>query len=205
MKLYSYVVARDYGFAPNPFYGVCTLATCKPKIRRNASIGDWVIGTGSSPKGQKGYLVYCMHITETMTFNEYWADVRFQKKKPNLRGSNKQAFGDNIYFMNEVGQWQQMDSHHSYKCGLPNPQNIRRDTQVDRVLLSTDYSYWGCCGPQIPQIFRNYNGCDICCAFQNHKCCFPDELIKAFVAWYRSLQLNRFLGAPSDWLRDHKH
>jgi hypothetical protein len=41
-------VARDYGFAPNPFFGVCTLATCKPKIRKAAAIGDWVVGTGSS-------------------------------------------------------------------------------------------------------------------------------------------------------------
>lgn len=30
-KGYSYVVARDFGFAPNPFNGFLTLATCKPK------------------------------------------------------------------------------------------------------------------------------------------------------------------------------
>src|SRR5712692_10528871 len=47
VKLYSYVVARDYGFAPNPFFGFCTLATCKPEIRKAAAIDDWVIGTGS--------------------------------------------------------------------------------------------------------------------------------------------------------------
>ena len=34
MKLFSYVVARDFAFAPNPFHGYCTLATCKPIIRR---------------------------------------------------------------------------------------------------------------------------------------------------------------------------
>ncbi|MFH1865797.1 MAG: hypothetical protein ABIK85_07930, partial [Candidatus Eisenbacteria bacterium] len=39
MRLFSYIVARDYGFAPNPFCGVCTLATCKPKIRESASVG----------------------------------------------------------------------------------------------------------------------------------------------------------------------
>lgn len=44
LKLYSYVVARDFGFAPNPFHGYCTLATCKPDIRATASVGDWVIG-----------------------------------------------------------------------------------------------------------------------------------------------------------------
>ena len=41
-RIHSYVVRYDSGFAPNPFYGYCTLATCKPNIRRSADIGDWV-------------------------------------------------------------------------------------------------------------------------------------------------------------------
>ena len=36
VRLYSYVFDHDYGFAPNPFHGVCTLATCKPSIREHA-------------------------------------------------------------------------------------------------------------------------------------------------------------------------
>jgi len=40
-ELHSYVVARDYGFAPNPFFGFCTLATCKPRLRSVAQVGDW--------------------------------------------------------------------------------------------------------------------------------------------------------------------
>ena len=117
--MFSYVVARDYGFAPNPFFGVCTLATCKPRVRKTAAIGDWVIGTGSAKRGRQGYLVYAMRVAEALTFNEYWADPRFQQKKPNLRGSLKQAFGDNIYFRDESEQWNQLDSHHSYQGGCP--------------------------------------------------------------------------------------
>ena len=41
MNLYSYVITRDYGFAPNPFWNICTLATCKPQIREHALKGDW--------------------------------------------------------------------------------------------------------------------------------------------------------------------
>jgi hypothetical protein len=47
-NVYVYVVDRDFGFAPNPFYGVLTLATCKPRIRSVASMGDWVIGVGGA-------------------------------------------------------------------------------------------------------------------------------------------------------------
>ena len=79
MKLYSYVVATDCGFAPNPFYDFCTLATCKPDIRERATVGDWVIGTGSGAKEKQrnGYLVFAMRVTETMSFDEYWKDIRF--------------------------------------------------------------------------------------------------------------------------------
>ena len=198
VKLFSYVVARDYGFAPNPFFGICTLATCKPRIRRTASIGDWIIGTGSHQRGRRGHLVYVMCVTEIMTFNEYWENERFRRKKPNLRGSVKQGFGDNIYFQNDAGQWQQQDSHHSYKDGVPNPHNIENDTQTDRVLLGKNYTYWGGSGPEIPQEFRNYNGIDIC-AKRNHKCRFPEDLINDFLAWFRSLGANGYLSAPLDW------
>ncbi len=198
VKLFSYVVARDYGFAPNPFFGVCTLATCKPRIRKAASVGDWIVGTGSKPKGRQRYLVYVMRVTETMTFNKYWKDERFRRKKPNLRGSMKQAFGDNIYFQDETGEWQQQDSHHSYQGGMPNPHNITNDTQTDRVLLSTEYAYWGGSGPEMPQRFSDDYGFDIF-ALRNHKCRFSKELVNDFLNWFHTLDASGYLGEPLDW------
>ena len=44
MKLFSYIITHDIGFAPNPFFGYCTLANCKPVIRRTSKIGDWIVG-----------------------------------------------------------------------------------------------------------------------------------------------------------------
>ncbi len=200
MRLFSYVVARDYGFAPNPFYGVCTMATCKPRIRKAAALGDWVVGTGSSACGRQGFLVYAMRITEAMTFNEYCADPRFRRKKPNLRGSKKQAFGDNIYFKDDGNQWHQEDSHHSYQDGAPNPHNIQNDTQTDRVLAGAEYAYWGGSGPKIPHRFRNFDGMDIC-ARRNHKSEFPPGLVDEFVTWFRALDVHGYLGEPLDWPR----
>ena len=198
MRLFSYVVARDYGFAPNPFFGVCTLATCKPRVRKTAAIGDWVIGTGSAKRGRQGYLVYAMRVAEALTFNEYWADPRFQQKKPNLRGSLKQAFGDNIYFRDESEQWNQLDSHHSYQGGAQNPHNIWNDTQTDRVLIGIKYAYWCGGGPKIDEAFRNYDGQDIC-AGRNHRSNFPPGLVDGFITWIRSLGAHGYLGDPLDW------
>lgn len=200
MKLFSYVIARDYGFAPNPFSDRCTLATCKPMIRKAANIGDWVVGTGSAECKRKGFLVYAMCVTETMTFNQYWESPRFQQKKPNLRGSIKQAFGDNIYWRDAKGRWHQQDSHHSYAGGMPNPHNIKNDTQVDRILVSEDYAYWGGSGPEIPEKFRNWRGIDICSG-RGHKNQFPDGLVEAFIVWFRSLGASRYQGEPLEWSR----
>ena len=198
MRLFSYVVARDYGFAPNPFFGACTLATCKPGIRKHAFVGDWIIGTGSKTKDRQRHLVYAMRVTEVMTFDEYWEDMRFQRKKPSLKGSLKQAFGDNIYFQDGQGNWQQMDSHHSYEDGRPNQYNIVNDTQTDRVLLSTEYVYWGGSGPAIPQRFCDPNGSNVC-ANRGYKCNFPDQLVSELVTWLCALGKHGYLGTPLDW------
>lgn len=203
MKLFSYVIAYDFGFAPNPFYGFCTLATCKPKIRKGAEIGDWIIGTGCSGNGKvqdrRSFLVYAMRVTEVMTFSEYWNDPRFHSKRPNLKGSLKQSYGDNIYFKNEAGDWHQQDSHHSHEEGEQNCDNIRHDTQTDRVLISNDYVYWGGEGPKIPEKFLNYNGEDIRKKGSSHKNKFSPELVEEFIKWLHSLGLKGYMGEPLDW------
>ena len=43
-RLFTYVITEDGGFAPNPFHGVLTLNCCKPEIRKQAEVGDWVAG-----------------------------------------------------------------------------------------------------------------------------------------------------------------
>ena len=84
-KLYSYIVTHDSGFAPNPFHEYCTLACCKPVIRRCAQEGDYVIGLApKDPANQATKVVYVMQVSEKKTFQEYWECERFQVKKPNM-------------------------------------------------------------------------------------------------------------------------
>jgi hypothetical protein len=203
MRLYSYVVARDFGFAPNPFFGICTLATCKPKIRATAAIGDWIMGTGSKQRDREKYVVFAMRVTEALTFERYWSDPRFQQKKPNLRGSKKQAFGDNIYSRDAPGRhWRQADSHHSLPEGRPNLLNVTADTGANRVLLSNDFVYWGGLGPELPrQFFRDGPQHKSVCAGRGHKNGFPPQFVEDFVNWIRSLNQSGYCGEPFDWRR----
>ena len=199
MRLYSYVVAWDYGFAPNPFFGVCTLATCKPKIRKHAQVGDWIVGTGSARYGLSRRLVYAMQISEAFTYDEYWNDVRFIAKRPNLRGSFKQAFGDNIYHRDgNPRRWRQENSHHSFPDGRPNYANVRHDTQSPRVLLGSNFVYWGGDGPRIPSRFLRPGPTNVCCV-RGHRCNFPARIVEAFVGWIASFSERGCVGRPRSW------
>lgn len=204
MKLYSYIVARDFGFAPNPFYGTCTLSTCKPKIRAKAKPIDWIIGTGSKRFSLDGHAVYAMQVSETLSYDEYWSDARFARKRPNLRGSLKQAYGDNIYHRDpDTGDWIQEDSHHSHEDGSPNQGNVERDTQSDTMLIGEEFYYWGASGPAIPAEFRHYDGYDVCHSGPGHKCNFPQVLVESFINWVRLRGDRGYVGEPVEFRLAH--
>jgi hypothetical protein len=149
-RVYVYVVDRDFGFAPNPFHGFCTLATCKPGIRKKAKVDDWVIGVGGSRLGATGRCVYAMRISAILTFNEYWSNAAYLDKKPVRNGSSKMMVGDNIYnYDSESRTWKQADSHHSCADGSVNRHNLDVDTQTDKVLISRYFYYFGIEAPTI--------------------------------------------------------
>lgn len=197
MALFSYVVRYDFGFAPNPFHGTCTLATCKQQIRGAARVGDWVMGTGSQQKNLAGRLVYTMQVEEILTFDQYWADARFRGKVPRTNGALKHVYGDNIYHR-EHGRWIQADSRHSLPDGQANPGHVHTDTSADAVLVSSTYSYFGGSGPSVPAHLRTGFNVDVVHSHQGHRRHFPVDLIAAAEDWFRSLEAG-LLGRPADW------
>jgi Nucleotide modification associated domain 2 len=198
-RVYSYVVRHDFGFAPNPFHGWCTLATCKPQIRCTTRLGDWLIGTGSAERGRAGRLVFAMQVDERLTFESYWNDPRFQDKKPDLRGSLRYRYGDNIYHRGRGRRWVQSDSRHSLANGKANPDHIARDTSCDCVLVSQHFAYFGAAGPFIPKRFRDWHGVDLCLSgrgYQWRK--LPPRLRQSAIRWFESLDYG-YQGDPADW------
>jgi hypothetical protein len=199
VKLWCYVVAQDHGFAPNPFHGVCTLATCKPMIREHADLGDWVLGMGSKEIGCEGRVVYIMRVTDESTFDDYWRDPRFAAKKPIVSGSFMQRFGDNIYHRQAPGTpWIQADSRHSRAGGVTNHDFLRTDTgTTDRVLLSDDYIYWGARAPALPPDLAIFG------AFKRgvkHR--FPAQAVEGLLRWRRERNERGWVGNPVEWRED---
>jgi hypothetical protein len=151
-RVYIYVVDRDLGFAPNPFHGICSLATCKPDIRNTAKIDDWIIGVGGRRLKATGKCVFAMKVTRKISFNEYWNNEEFINKKPVRNGSKTMLLGDNIYHQKpNSNEWLQAHSHHSLQDGTVNVHNLKRDTNSHNVLLSSHFYYFGSSAPVIPE------------------------------------------------------
>jgi len=79
MRLCSYTITHDAGFAPNPFGEYCTVAACTPNhqgVRLHR--GDWLAGHATADRGQG--LIYAMKVTEVLNFDAYYNDPRFEYK-----------------------------------------------------------------------------------------------------------------------------
>ncbi|WP_045687732.1 hypothetical protein [Hymenobacter sp. AT01-02] len=152
MALYSYVLRYDSGDAPNPYGGICTLAICKPAIRRTAKVGDWIIGTGSKcsrvgnhVEDMAGYLVYAMRVSRKLTLEEYdhYSKQELTIKIPGHkehRHLSENVAGDSLYDYTRI-----VNGHPQHRGGLVH-QNFDlqiRDWRGLYVLLSNEFYYFG--------------------------------------------------------------
>lgn len=145
-RLLSYVVRHDYGFAPNPYGGFLTLATCKSPVRDAARLGDIVIGTGSVGNVGSGRLIFAGRVSEIVPTDRYGAEERFAIKRPSKEAPSWRRRGDNIYERVD-GQWTQR----------PNPfhdeGNVAIDLKSLRVLVCEQFWYFGDAAPDISADF----------------------------------------------------
>ncbi len=189
-RLHTYVVATDLGVAPNPFHGVCSLAVCKPVIRRTARVGDWILGTGSKTRGHQGRAVYAMQVAETLEFDAYWHDPRFDDKRPDPAGLPSRRAGDNLHwFDSATGDWNTVPGAYH------NAWHRARDLRGRQVLIAWDFVYWGGEGPLVSPCAD----VNVVCTGRGHRNCFPPEAVDAFAFWVRATGLPGRIGWPQAW------
>jgi len=144
MRLYSYVVTHDHGFAPNPYQGMLTLATCKPRIRKRAQRSDWIMGTGSARGIGLNRLIFAGEVSRVVSMATYGSEDEFQCKTP-ARG---RMLGDNIYYRDDRGGWiQRKNPFHS-------PCDMEHDLSGENVLLCETFWYFGADAPALPSAFH---------------------------------------------------
>lgn len=142
-RLLSYIIPWDSGKAPNPWWEDCTLAVCKPVIRRTANEGDWIVGL--TPKSLGHRLVYAMQIREILTFAEYYKDPRYSVKKPDFQSEDARMWmGDNFYEPVN-GEYIQHISAHNVQGRTKAELKAKheRDISGKNVLISDLFFYYG--------------------------------------------------------------
>jgi hypothetical protein len=137
MRLYSYIVSFDGGFAPCVSGPLCTLACCKPRIRATTQYGDWIAGMTAKEYGS-GRLIYVMRVERAFTFAEYHSDSKLRARL------------DNIYRPKAIGGYTQLEND------FHGSQSIRKDLSVDRVLASGTFIYFGDTAPAVPKAFSEF-------------------------------------------------
>jgi len=123
--LYSYRMVADTGFAPNPYFGVLTLATCKPGMRSNKRIQHeidsgnevWIAGWSSShinpAPTNRHELIWIGKVAEQISIADYWEQYPQKRAKAAELSANGcgcckgasvgsvsqelEFYGDNIY------------------------------------------------------------------------------------------------------------
>ena len=177
MRLFTYILRYDTGSAPNPFQGICTLAICKPRIRRVAKPGDWVAGVGSvnvSGRDFSGRLIYAMKVEEIISLEDYdrraerdWPHRIPKYNSPDL----SERLGDCIYSFQDGGEIVQ-------RKGVHREENIARDLSGENVLISRRFYYFGREAILIPADLR-----DICPTTQGHRSSANNPYAIRFEEW----------------------
>jgi hypothetical protein len=169
MKLSAYILTVDSGFSPNPFGRRCTLACCKPTIRRNAEPGDIIVGSGSVRCGLSGRIVYAMRVGEVLPFQTYW--TRFPSKRPSSRTSISKC-GDNLWHTDSNGGWR------GVRGALHDESHRERDLRGANALIAEEFYYFGSKAIVISEEFA-----PILATTHGHKNTYDTSLITRFWTW----------------------
>jgi len=180
-RLFTYTIPFDDGAAPNPFHGMCSLAICKPGIRKAAQVGDWVAGLGSrnAPSGDlSGRLVYAMRVEEVVSLKDYdhFALTRWPHRIPNTGSFALQdRLGDCIYDYSSGSPAQ--------RNGVHDAGNVATDLRGENVLISRDFYYYGAKAIPLPDFLLPIRH-----QTQGHKSTCNNPYFDGFVEWIRSIE-----------------
>lgn len=183
VRLFTYIMTDDSGSAPNPFNGMCTLAICKPAIRRTANVGDWVAGFASvnAEHGIGRKLIYAMKVTQKETMQDYDTLSRrmWPHRIPNVQSWHMpDRLGDSIYDFANLNAY----GLPAVRQGAHTEDHRPTDLGGRNVLISTHFYYFGSSAIELPKDLR-----EICPVTQGHRSTLNSGHVEHFVDWIESV------------------
>jgi len=90
-----------------------------------------------------------MEVDEILGLNNYYHDLRFAPKKPNLRGTWQERTGDNFYSLDANGKWIQHRNRFHLDEFIK-----QKDTKHARVFIAHRFWYLGRSAAELPERFN---------------------------------------------------
>ncbi len=141
VKIWRYVLATDNGLAPCIDNGVLSLCCCKPRIRKGANVGDYVMGFMPIRFARKGpLLAWVGVISEKLTMGDYQAKYPDRQDAIYKRDGYHSDGRENL-------------SHNGGDYHL-DPANQTRDKNGIYALLCKPFWYWGGTPFPVPENFH---------------------------------------------------
>lgn len=178
-RLFTYILRYDDGAAPNPFYGMCSLTICKPRIRSVAQIGDWIAGFGSQGTQYAEKLIYAMKVNEVVTLEKYddLALFRWPHRIPKANSPFLvERLGDCIYDYSKGPSPILRFSVHS-------KDEIDNDLSGKSALISYEYFYFGNKAIELPEHLK-----ELCNIRRGHKSNKNEPYYEQFIEWIENFE-----------------
>ena len=145
-----------------------------------------------------------MRVSETISFESYYSDSRFFRKKPVLNLSGKYIYGDNIYYKDSESNWVQADSHHSGNGGKTNYENMKRDVKdSNKILIGMEFVYFGnraikanLANEAPEKIVNDTKG------IRKYRILHSKCLVDGVTKWFNDLEEKGIIGEPINWKKE---
>ena len=176
--IYSYLLVTDNGSAPCIQQNILSLAICKPRIRKVANIGDYIIAFASKSMkiSQKPKIIYIAKISNKLKLNKYYTEFKNRK--------------DCIYDNNLI----------LIKNNYHNNCNIKKDINGRYVLLSNEFIYFGKNFIDVPQQIKN-----IVPKYQGHMSKKNIKYTKEFISIFNKCKKKYGLGIKGQHIHSIKN
>jgi len=159
--IYSYKMTNDNGSAPCPDNGLLTLTICKPMIRKNCKINDYIVGISSKKLnlGNTPKIIFIAKITKIINMKDYYK--KYPKRKDCIYNNLNELLINNYHCINSKD----------------------KDLSGINSLISNDFIYFGDKYIDLPVKFN-----DMIKKYQGHKSVSNNKFLGILPKYFNNLK-----------------